>query len=361
MRSFLKGNHALATSALNAGCRAYFGYPITPQNEIIEYLREHMPDDGVCIQAESELASINMVFAAAAIGVRAMTSSSGPGIPLMQEGISAIASAELPAVIVNVMRNGSGGGNILPGQGDYFSAVKGGGNGDYRTVVLAPNSVQEMYDLTAVAFNLADEFRNPVMILADGAVAQMSEFCEIKTVPIVATDKSWALKGRRPEADEGAAGKSIITWHWTKEESRDFQFKLKHKYEAITAAHTMVEEYMVEDAEVVCVCFGIISRLTKSAVEGLRGRGVRCGMIRPITLFPFPEAALRKLNPGQTILVIEQNNGQMLEDVQRLCRGMPNTIEFMGGGGGILPGSDMIADRIEAVYPSACMKESVHD
>lgn len=349
MKTFIKGNVALATSALNAGCRAYFGYPITPQNEIIEHMREHMPEDGVCIQAESEVASINMVFAAAAVGVRAMTSSSGPGIPLMQEGISAIASAELPAVIVNVMRNGSGGGNISPGQGDYFSAVKGGGNGDYRTLVLSPNCVQEMYDLTALAFDLADQYRNPVMILADGAVAQMTEFCDMRPIVPTPTDKSWALSGRDVLSDGHLTGKakSIITWHWSKEASRDFQFKLQKKYEGAAAKHTMVEEYLVEDAEVVCICFGAISRLTQSAVAACRAQGVKAGMIRPITLYPYPSASLQKLKPDQKILVIEQNNGQMLEDVERFCRAMPNEIHFKGGGGGIFPTSNEIVDRIK--------------
>lgn len=349
MRTFVKGNVALATSALNAGCRAYFGYPITPQNEIIEHMREHMPQDGVCIQAESELASINMVFAASAVGVRAMTSSSGPGIPLMQEGISAIASAELPAVIVNVMRNGSGGGSISPGQGDYLSAVKGGGNGDYRTIVLAPNSVQEMYDLTALAFDLADQYRNPVMLLADGAVAQMTEFCDMRPIQAKQTDKNWALSGRTAQADGHLVGKgkSIITWHWTKEASRDFQFLLNRKYQDVADQHTMVEEYLLEDADVVCVCFGIISRLTKAAINHCRKEGIKVGMIRPITLYPYPCGSLQKLKPHQRILVIEQNNGQMLEDVERFCRRMPNQIHFEGGGGGILPTSTEIAKLIK--------------
>lgn len=344
MKKLLKGNTALAISALNAGCRAYFGYPITPQNEIIEYMREFMPMDGACIQAESELASINMVFAAASLGVRAMTSSSGPGIALMQEGISAIATSELPAVIVNVTRNGSGGGSILPGQGDYFSAVKGGGNGDYRTIVLAPNSVQEMYDLTATAFNIADEYRNPVMILVDGAVAQMSEVCSLNVIEIKETNKNWALRGRVPEAE--GPSKSIITWHWTKEESRDFQLKLAKKYETAEANLAKAEEYKIEDSEVVCICFGIISRLARVAVDDLRKQGLKVGIIRPITLFPFPKSSLHTLKPNQKVIVIEQNNGQMLEDVERYMRRMPNSIEFMGGGGGILPTPKDIALQI---------------
>lgn len=339
-----KGNITLARAALAAGCRGYFGYPITPQSEILEYLRQAMPDDGVCLQAESEVASINMVLGAAACGIRVMTSSSGPGIPLMQEGISALASAELPAVIVNVMRNGSGGGSIQPGQGDYHAAVKGGGNGDYRTLVLSPASVQEMWDLTGHAFNLADKYRNPVMILADGAIGQLTEAVVETPTPILAVEKEWKLRGR-------GTGKKrdVITWHWTQEESERFQFHLRDKYARAAEEDTLLEELQLDDAEVVCVAFGIVSRIVREAVERVRKEGVRAGLLRPITLFPFPERRLAQLAHDRKVLVVEQNNGQMLEDVQRHFRGPLENIHFHGRGGGNLPTATDVANLIRDI------------
>lgn len=343
----IKGNIAIAKAAIKAGCRAYFGYPITPQNDIVEYFSDHMPDDGIYLQPESELSAINMIFGAAATGVRTMTSSSGPGISLMQEGISAIASAELPAVIVNVMRNGSGGGSIYPAQGDYFTAVKGGGNGDYKTIVLAPNSVQEMYDLTIKGFDLADKYRNPVMILADGAIGQLTEkLCE-KEFEITNYPKDYCVRGKGSKE-----ARNVITWHWSNEESEKFLIKLRNKYRQIEETETIYEEKYIEDADLVCISFGITSRIMKQAIENVRKEGIKAGYIRPITLFPFPTKTIKDLAVNKKILVLELNNGQMLYDVQNACGGKEKDIHFYGRGGGNLFTSAEIVEQIKQVITS---------
>lgn len=329
-RALMKGNEAIAEGAIRGGCEAYFGYPITPQSEILEYMSWRMPELGrVFLQAESEVASINMVYGAAAAGFRVMTSSSGPGISLMQEGLSFIAAAELPAVIVNAMRAGPGLGGILPGQADYFQATKGGGHGDYRLIVLAPNSVQEAMDLTAEAFELADKYRNPVMILTDGLIGQMMEPVELKqSIPRVPA-KPWALKGC-----VGRDKNFIRTLYLMPEPLEAHNRKLEDKYRAITANELRYQEYLLDDADIVVVAYGTSSRVAQTAVRLARGQGIKAGLLRPITLYPFPHRRLRELAQRvRAVLVVEMSLGQMLEDVERaVCERAPVRLYSRLGG-----------------------------
>ena len=329
----MKGNEAIGEAAIRAGCRYFFGYPITPQTELPEFMARELPKvGGVFLQAESELAAINMVYGAAGAGARAMTSSSSPGVSLKQEGISYIAACELPAVIVNIVRGGPGLGNISPAQSDYFQATKGGGHGDYRTIALAPHSVQEMYDLTILAFTLADEYRNPVILIGDGIMGQMMEpvslTSDIATIP----DKPWATTGAKGRGNN-IINSLLIQAEWL----AALNEKMRQKYNLIQERETRCEYYQTEDAELVIVAYGTMARVAKSVVNQARAQGQKVGLFRPVTLWPFPEKELYGLaRETANILVLELSNGQMLEDVQRVVRGAVN-VEFHGRGGGVIP------------------------
>jgi len=343
-RILMSGNEALAESAIIAGCDAYFGYPITPQNEIPAYMSRRMPEEGrVFVQCESELAAINMVFGASATGKRAMTSSSSPGISLMQEGISYLAGAELPAVLVNVMRGGPGLGNIAPSQADYFQATRGGGHGDYRTIVLGPSSVQEMVDCMPLAFDLADQYRMTAMVLADGILGQMME-------PVILERK----KGRELPAKDwaltGAKGRkqNIVRSLWLPEGALEKQnLKLLDKYKQVEQNEVLCEQYEIEDAEIVVVAYGIAARIVRSAVSRAREEGIMAGWIRPITLWPFPTEQISKAADELRIfLVVEMSNGQMVEDVRLAVNGK-SPILFYGRPGGGVPNVEEILDQIK--------------
>ncbi len=331
---FMKGNEALAEAAIRAGCTFYAGYPITPQNEIPEYLSRRLPAaGGTFIQAESEIAAINMVYGASSCGARAMTSSSSPGISLKQEGISFLAGAELPAVIVNIQRGGPGLGNISASQADYFQAVKGGGHGDYRMLVYAPFNVQELWDLTLLAFDKADEYRNPVMILADGILGQMMEpFESTLYVRPARSEKTWALGGcrnRQPNV--------IKTLYMGDGELERRNEVLQGKYRKMAACDVRYQAYAVEDAELIVVSFGIVARVAMAAVRMLREEGKKIGHFRPITLFPFPEQQLRELaGPNRRFLTVELNAGQMVEDVRLAINGRSEVLFYGRLGGSII-------------------------
>ena len=337
------GNEALAESAIIAGCDAYFGYPITPQNEVPAYMARRMPEEGrIFVQSESELAAINMVFGASATGKRAMTSSSSPGISLMQEGISYLSGAELPAVVVNVMRGGPGLGNIAPSQSDYFQATRGGGHGDYRTIVLGPSSVQELVDCMPLAFDLADQYRMTVMVLADGILGQMME-------PIVLEKKQGRKLPPKDWALTGAGGRkqNIVRSLWLPEGSlEELNNKLLNKYKQVEKNEVLCEEYEVEDADIVVVAYGVAARIVRGAVSRAREEGIKAGWIRPITLWPFPfEQISRAADEFRIFLVVEMSNGQMVEDVRLAVTGKA-PVMFYGRPGGGVPTVDEILDQI---------------
>jgi len=342
----LSGNHAVAEAAIRAGCRFYFGYPITPQNEIAEYLSEHLPEaGGVFIQAESEISSINMVLGAAVTGARAMTSSSGPGISLKQEGISFLAGQELPAVIVNVMRGGPGLGNIAGCQGDYFQAVRGGGHGDYKTIVLAPGSVQELVDLTMLAFELADKYRNPVMILADGLIGQMREPVILPEPVRHFPDKEWALRGAKGRPSRFS--RSLIL---NVRRMEEHNWKLQRKFREMDANEIRFERYLLDDAKLAVIAFGSAARVAKGAIKRLRKEGLKVGLFRPITVWPFPHKKIRELaGEINEFLVYELNAGQMLEDVKLALAGQ-GEIFFYGRPGGVIPTPMDVAKIIGSRY-----------
>ena len=327
----VKGNTAVVIGAMYAGCDCFFGYPITPASEILHEASKYFPMVGRnFVQAESEEASINMVYGASGTGHRVMTSSSGPGISLMQEGFTFLAGAELPAVIVDIMRAGPGLGNIGPEQGDYNQVVKGGGHGNYKNIVLAPNSVQEMCDLTMKAFELADKWRNPVVVLADGTLGQMAEplvFPEKAIEP--KNDKNWAVKGTAETMD------NLITSIFNDfNDLEDFNYKLQEKYAEIEAEEVIVDEYMLDDADIVLVSFGISSRIARSAVDKSRERGIKVGLLRPVTLSPFPVERIKELSDkGVSFISVEMSNGQLLADVQFAALRKENTylVNRMGG------------------------------
>jgi 2-oxoglutarate ferredoxin oxidoreductase subunit alpha len=342
----MKGNEALAEAAIRAGCQGYFGYPITPQSEILEYLADEGRKRGmIVLQAESEVASINMVYGAAGAGARVMTSSSSPGISLMQEGISYIACAELPCLIVNVNRGGPGLGTIQPSQGDYFQSTKGGGHGDYRLIVLAPCSVQEMADFVFDAFDLADAYRNPVLILADGALGQMMEKVEFREYQPAdhVPPKPWATTGK-PKS----RGANVITsLHIQPEKMEEINLHLQEKYRKIAEKEVRYEVVDGDDAEVLIVAYGLAARIGHRAVEIARERGIRAGLLRPKTLWPFPSAVLRSLaDQVAGILVVEMNAGQMIEDVRLAVEGKV-PVEFYGRMGGIIPAPDEVVHALE--------------
>ena len=331
---FMKGNEVIAEAAIQAECRFYAGYPITPQNEIPEYMSWRMPDaGGVFIQAESELAAINMVYGASTAGARAMTSSSSPGISLKQESISYLAGAELPAVIVNMQRGGPGLGNISGSQADYFQAVKGGGHGDYKLLVYAPYNLQELWNLTMLAFDKADEYRNPVMILGDGIIGQMMEpFSPTQYVKPDLPEKTWALtgcSGRNP---------NVIKSLYMGEGELEFRNSiLQEKYRKMKEKEVRFEAIGVEDAELIVVAFGIAARIALSTVKRLRREGSKIGFFRPITLFPFPEKQIASLaNADRRFITIELNAGQMVEDVRLAVNGRSEVLFYGRTGGAIM-------------------------
>lgn len=342
----MKGNEALAEAAIRAGCQAYFGYPITPQSEVLEYLTEVGRDRGmIVLQAESEIASINMIYGAAGAGARAMTSSSSPGISLMQEGLSYIACAELPCLVVNVNRGGPGLGTIQPSQGDYFQATKGGGHGDYRLIVLAPASVQEMADFVYDGFDLADKYRNPVMILTDGALGQMMEKVEFREydpkdhVPA----KPWATVGKPKERERNF----ISSLHIQPEKMEEINLHLQAKYREVSEHEVRYELVEADDAEFLIVAYGLVARIAHRAVELAREQGIRAGLLRPITLFPYPYNAIRELTEQvHGVLVVEMNAGQMVEDVRLAVEGRV-PVEFYGRMGGIIPSPEEIVKALE--------------
>lgn len=331
----MRGNHIVAEAAVRAGCRFYFGYPITPQNEVPEYMSERLTqvEGGVFIQAESEIASIHMVIGASMAGGRVMTSSSGPGISLKQEGISFLSALELPAVIVNMTRGGPGLGNIAPAQSDYFQATRGGGHGDYRTIVLGPNSGQELADLTFEAFDLADKYRSPVVILGDGMLGQMMEpvqlppEVQLKKLP----HKDWTLTGAK-----GRPSRFIRSLILDPMEEEEHNWKLMRKYEKISKEEVKWEAFSVEDAKMVIVAFGIAARIAKGAIKRVREEGLRVGLFRPISLWPFPSKPLRELaKKVKHFFVFEMNMGQMVEDV-RLALDGSGEVHFYGRPGGVI-------------------------
>ena len=343
MRQLCKGNVAVIKGAVLAGCRAYYGYPITPASEVAEAAALYLPEvGGTFIQAESETASINMVYGAASAGVCVMTASSGPGLSLMQEGISYLAGAELPCVIVDVMRGGPGLGNIAPEQSDYFAMVKGGGHGNYRNLVLAPASVQEMADLTVLAFELADKYRNPAIVLTDGFVGQMMEPLELQYRDIIAPEKPWAVKGT-PETRKNM----VSSIYLEPDDLEAHQRRMEAKYMRAQKAETRCEEYCTDDAELIVVGYGIVSRVLRSAVDQARKQGIKVGLFRPISLWPFPTMQLQGTAAhAQKILTVELSNGQMVEDVRLAVAGqLP--VHFYGRVGGNVPSVEELLAKIE--------------
>ncbi|HKM39282.1 MAG TPA: 3-methyl-2-oxobutanoate dehydrogenase subunit VorB [bacterium] len=348
----MRGNEALGEAAIKAGCQLYFAYPITPQSELPEYLSRRMPKIGrVFLQAESEIAAINMVYGAAGAGARVMTSSSSPGISLKQEGISYIAGAQLPCVIVNMSRGGPGLGSIQPAQSDYFQATKGGGHGDYRLIVLAPASVQEIVDLTILAFDLADKYRNPVMIMGDGLLGQMME-------PVRFPDRSDVKLPEKPWATTGYTGerpKNIIrSLELQPERLEEHNQKLQKKYADIIATQKRSDEYLTENAEIVLIAFGTVARICRSAIDMARAKGIKAGLFRPITLWPFPDKDLAKLGEKERhFLSVEMSCGQMIEDVELALR-CRHPVDFYGRVGGIVPSPEEVLDKIEQIMAGRC-------
>jgi pyruvate/2-oxoacid:ferredoxin oxidoreductase alpha subunit len=331
-KQLMKGNEAIVKSAILAGCRAFYGYPITPASEITEAAALYMPQTGgVFLQAESEVAAMNMLYGASSAGVRAMTASSGPGISLMQEGISYMAGAELPCVIADITRGGPGLGSINAEQGDYHQVVKGGGHGNYRTIVLAPHSVQEMADLTALAFELADRYRNPVVLLADGFIGQMMEPVEFPQTAIAPQLPEWAVAGT-----EATRGNLISSLHLDSDALEAHQNHLEAKYRRAQACEVRAEEWRTEDAEIVLTGYGIVARILKAVAAEARELGYKVGVLRPITLFPFPAEHFQRLTKSARVFVtVEMSNGQMVEDVRLALNGARPVVFFSRVGGNV--------------------------
>ena len=339
----MKGNEAIAEAAIRAGCRHYFGYPITPQTEIAAYMAKKMPKiGGIFLQAESEIASINMVYGAAAAGMRVMTSSSSPGISLKAEGLSYIAGSDVPALVVNVQRGGPGLGGIQPSQSDYFQATKGGGHGDYRMIVLAPASVQEMASLTIKGFDLADKYRMTSMILADGTIGQMMEPITFEDTEPTVYEKPWALTGTECKRKHNV----VNSLYLKPDELERTNFERFEKYKAIEENEAMWEEYMMDDADICVVAFGIASRVAKNAVAEARKQGIKVGLIRPITLWPFPTKALRAAaDKVKSFISVELSMGQMIEDV-RLATESKRPVSLCNRAGGMIPTPDEVLAAI---------------
>lgn len=346
-REMWEGNRAIAEAAVRAGLEAYFGYPITPQTEVLEYLSRRMPELGrTFVQAESELGAINMVYGAACAGVRVMSSSSSPGVSLMMEGLSYIAGTEIPAVLVNVMRGGPGLGNIAPSQGDYNQAAHGGGHGDYRNIVLAPASVQEAADLMGLSFDLAEKYRTICMMIMDGSIGQMMEPIVLPEMrPVQRKDWDWATNGRM-----GKRKRRVLTSIYLDPVHEEVtNFRLLARWREIENAEVRYKEYFLDDAEYVIIGFGTAGRVSLSAVRAARQRGIRVGLLRPITVSPFPRQALEELIPRVSgFLVVEMNTGQMLEDVRLAVQGRV-PVEFYGRLGGVVPFPDEILHEIDRV------------
>ncbi|MEZ7891973.1 MAG: 3-methyl-2-oxobutanoate dehydrogenase subunit VorB [Candidatus Wallbacteria bacterium] len=348
----MKGNEVIAESAILAGCHHYFGYPITPQSELTAYLAKNMPKrNGVFVQAESEVAAINMVYGSGGTGVRVMTSSSSPGVSLKQEGLSYIACAEVPCLVINVVRSGPGLGNIAPAQCDYFQAVKGGGHGDYRLVVLSPSSVQEMADFTFLGFELADKYRTPVMILSDGYLGQMMEPV---TLPNALPESAYSVS-KKPWATTGAKGRKqnlISSIHLEPEAMEEHIKHLYSKYAQIEEKETIWEEFQCEDAEYVIVAYGIVARICKSVCTMAREKGIKIGLIRPKTLWPYPTKAIKKYAESSKIkgfMAVELSMGQMVEDVRLAVNGK-KPVEFYGRTGGVVPSSNEVFDNFKKAF-----------
>ena len=342
-RVLMKGNEAIAEAAIQAGCRHYFGYPITPQTEVAAYMAKKMPKiGGVFLQAESEVASINMVYGAAAAGARVMTSSSSPGISLMGEGLSYIAGSDVPAFVVNVQRGGPGLGGIQPSQSDYFQATRGGGHGDYHMIVLAPASVQEMASLTVKGFNLADKYSMIAMILADGTIGQMMEPISFEDVEVEHYDKPWALTGTECKRKHNIVNSLYLQPDVLEKKN----FERYEKYKAVEANEALHESYLMDDADVCVVAFGIAARVAKNAVVAARGEGIKAGMIRPITLWPFPKQALSQAaDQVKSFLSVELSMGQMVEDIQ-LASGCRRPVSLCNRVGGMIPSPDQVLASI---------------
>lgn len=342
----MKGNEALAEAAIMAGCRHYFGYPITPQTEVAAYMAKRMPKiGGTFLQAESEIAAINMVIGAASCGKRAMTSSSSPGISLKSEGISYLAGCEVPALIVNVQRGGPGLGGIQPSQSDYFQAVKGGGHGDYKLIVLAPASVQEMFSLTFKGFELADKYRMQTMILADGTMGQMMEPVSLDLEEVKTFDKPWATTGTGTHE-----GRNIInSLSLSPVQLEEWNINRYERYKIVEKDEVMYEEYMTEDADICIVAFGIASRVCKNAINEARKKGIKVGMLRPITLWPFPKDALKKIaKTAKSFLSVELNMGQMIDDV-KLAIDCTRPVYLCNRTGGVIMSPDEVLSKIDEI------------
>ncbi len=350
-RVLMKGNEAIAEAAIRAGCRHYFGYPITPQTEIAAYMAKKMPKiGGVFLQAESEIASINMVYGAAAAGVRVMTSSSSPGISLKAEGLSYLAGSDIPAFVVNVQRGGPGLGGIQPSQSDYFQATKGGGHGDYRMIVLAPASVQEMASLTIKGFNLADKYLMTAMILADGTIGQMMEPISFEDAAIETYEKPWALTGTECKRPHNV----VNSLYLQPDELEIKNFDRYQRYQLIEENEAMWEEYEMEDAEYCVVAFGIAARVAKNAVVAARAEGIKVGLIRPITLWPFPKKPLATAADNvKAFISVELNMGQMIEDI-RLATECKKPISLCNRCGGMIPSPDEVLEAIRNAQKGGC-------
>jgi 2-oxoglutarate ferredoxin oxidoreductase subunit alpha len=347
-KELLKGNVAFAEAAIRAGCEAYFGYPITPQTEALEHMSQRMPALGrVFLQAESEIAAINMVYGAASAGVRVMSSSSSPGVSLMMEGLSYIAASEVPAVLVDIMRGGPGLGNIAPSQGDYLQIVKGGGHGDYKLIVLAPATIQELIDLTVEAFDLAEKYRTVVVILADGSIGQMMEPAELPPMQPVRAFKDrpeWALTG-----SDGRDPQFISSIFMDPAEEEVFNQKLMEKYRLIEQNEVRYKEVELEDAEIAIVGYGTAGRISQSSMKMAREEGIKVGMLRPISLYPFPHEKIKEISDQvQAVLVVEMSGGQMLEDVKLAVEGS-KPVYFYGRMGGMLPHPEEIVEEVKKI------------
>ena len=340
----MKGNEAIAEAAIKAGCMHYFGYPITPQTEIAAYMAKRMPKiGGTFLQAESEIAAINMVYGVAAAGYRVMTSSSSPGISLKSECISYMAGADLPAVIINVQRGGPGLGGIQPSQADYFQATKGGGHGDFHLIVFAPGSVQEMASLTVKAFELADKYRMPAMVLADGTMGQMMEPVELDFEVTPAPEKPWATNGTKMQRKHNIVNSLSLV----PEELEKFNFERFERYKLVEENEVMYEEYLTDDAELIVTAYGIASRVTKNAVDEARKKGIKVGLIRPITVWPFPKKPFEKVaEKVKHVICVELSMGQMIEDV-KLAVSCKVPVTLCNRAGGMIPSVEQILAEIE--------------
>jgi len=343
----MKGNEAVAEAAIRAGCDGYFGYPITPQSEVMEYLTaENLEERSgmIILQAESEVAAINMIYGAAGCGKKVMCSSSGPGISLMQEGLSYIAGAELPCLLVNVERGGPGLGTIQPSQSDYFQAVKGGGHGDYKLITLAPASVQEMADFVSLGFDIAFKYRNPVMILSDGAIGQMMEKVKFsKPIPRMVNLPKWAATGKKP----GRKKNLITSLYLQPQDMEKHNLKLQNKYREVEKKEVRFEKYLCNDADYLIVAFGTCARVSQKTVQLGREKGLKIGLLRPITLYPFPYNELNNMaNSLKGIISVEMNAGQMIEDVKLSVNGKVN-VEYYGRMGGMIPTPEEVLEVLE--------------